>query len=198
MPVIGSGSEYQQVLKEAAEASQKPLEKMARDEALTPDDRTQLSTAASLFEGIVAYQPQGFAPYLALGMIYRGLNDSERAERSLRQALNNLPGNPSPEIKQTVAEVHYQLSRVLFDKKDYDGAIAEASTAEQSNPENADYPTAKAAALLQANRVSDAKKALEAALKLDPQNKRAQTLMKLVTKAASASSQPKAEDKSKP
>jgi len=180
VPVIGTANEYLTTLQDAENTSKDLLEKINRDEPLTLEDKTRLSKAASQFESLQAYEPGKPGPYIALGIIYRGLEQREIAERALNLCLQHLGGNTSPEFMQTAAEVHYQLSRVKFDSQKYDYALAEASSAIQSVPDNPAYLTARGAAYLQLKRYAEARKDLKAALKLDPNYTRASGLLKLL------------------
>jgi len=179
VPIIGDNNEYREVLAKADKESTDILQKISMDETLTSEDRTRLSKAASLWEGLIAYEPNKFSSYLALGMIYRGLDNPEVAERHFRQCLNLIPPSDDLAIVATVNEAHYQLSRALFDEKKYENAAAEASTAVQSDKDNPNYLTARASANIQLKNYDLAKADLKAALKLDPNHKRANSLIKL-------------------
>lgn len=180
VPIIGTGIEYNKILMQAEEMTKDVFEKINRDEELTFEDKAKLSKAASLFQGLRAFEPERPGPYIALGLIFRGLSQPKAAEEALNLCLRTLGGNTSPEFLATSAEVHYQLSRVMFDAQKFDNAIAEASTAIQAVPDNPAYLTARAAAYLQSKRIDEAKQDLKAALKLDPSFPRAKTLMRLI------------------
>lgn len=180
VPIIGHAGDYAPVLKKAEELSKGPLAKFANDEELTTEEKQSLIAASAQFEGLSRYQPSQFAPYLAKGMIFRAIGELELAERNLRQCLLNIPANDNPMIVETSAETHYQLSRVLFDSEKYEEALAEASTAVQGVPTNPNYLVARASAYAKLNKLDDAKKDLEEALKLDPEHKRGTGLAKLL------------------
>ena len=186
VPVIGHGGEYTQALAKAEELSKVGLEKINRDEELTAEDKQNLVAAASQFQGLVRYQPNLFAPYLALGMIERGLGNLEAAERDIKQCLLNIPASNEQAIQETAAEAHYQLSRVYFDQGKYDISLAEASTASETVDNNPNYLVGQASALAQLNRIPEAKKLLAKALKLDPEHRRAKGLNKLLNRPAGA------------
>ena len=181
-PVIGHGGEYAQVLAEAERLSREPLEKLTREEELTEEDKQALVKSAAQFQALVDYEPSKFAPYLALGMIYRGIGNLEKAEQMLRQCILNIPPSNEEAIHMTSAEAHYQLSRVLFDSGNYEQALAEASTAVESHGDNPNYYFGKASALVQLNREKEAKEALKIALKLDPNHRLATGLQKLLNR----------------
>lgn len=180
-PVIGHGGEYSQVLAEAERLSKEPLEKLTREEDLNESDKESLVKAAIQFQALVDYEPRQFAPYLALGMIYRGLGNLEKAEQMLKQCLLNIPATGGDAVKETSAEAHYQLSRVLFDAGKFEASLAEASTALESVKANPNYYYGQAAALAQLNREKEAIAALDQALKLDPEHLRANGLRKLLS-----------------
>jgi len=177
---ISNAGEYNQALGEAQKISQEALDKLSRDEPLTSQDRSNLSKADDLFISIIKYQPDLFAPWLARGMIYRGLNDPTYAEQMFQMCLRTIPPSKNPDVIATSAEAHYQLSRVYFDQHKYDNAIAEASTAIQTVANNPNYLTARAAAFMQKQRYDEAKKDLDDALKLMPDHKRAASLRRLL------------------
>jgi len=186
VPVLGNAGEYNKALADAESLSKIGLEKIAKDEELNADEKKNLVKAANLFEGLAAYETSNFAPHLALGMIYRGLGNLDVAERHLQQCLLNLPGTDTPEIKETAAEAHYQLARVLFDRQEFDNSLAEASTACDSSPSNPNYIVARASALLQLKREKEARVELDKALALDPENRRGLGLKKLLAKPSMA------------
>lgn len=180
VPVIGHAGDYGPVLKKAEELSSGPLAKFSNDEELTEAEKQSLIKATAQFEALARYQPTQFAPRLANGMIYRAIGDLDLAENNLRQCLANIPAKDDPAILETSAETHYQLSRVLFDKEKYEDALAEASTAIQGVPTNPNYLVARASAYAKLNKIDDAKKDLEDALKLDPEHKRGTGLSNLL------------------
>ncbi len=179
-PVIGHGGEYQQVLAEAERLSKGPLEKLSRDEDISESEKTELVKASAQFQALIDFEPGQFAPYLALGMIYRGVGNLEKAEQMLRQCLNNIPASSDQAVKDTSAEAHYQLARVLFDAQKFELSLAEASTAVQTVSDNPNYHYARGAALGQLNLKTEAKRALRDALRLDPDHRRANGLLKLL------------------
>lgn len=179
-PVIGHAGDYKIVLAEAERLSKEPLQKIANDEELTPQDMQSLTAASVQFQALVDFEPGLFAPHLALGMIYRSLGELETAERHLRQCLNNIPASVEDAIRATVAETHYQLSRVLFDRGKYKDAVSEATTAIKAEPHNPNYFAGRASALAQLDQRVEAKKDLRQALSLDPHHKRAKGLLKLL------------------
>lgn len=186
VPVLGNPGEYNKALADAESLSKIGMEKIAKDEELNADEKKNLVKAANLFEGLAAYETTNFAPHLALGMIYRGLGNLDVAERHLQQCLLNLPGADTPDVRETAAEAHYQLARVLFDRQEFDKSLAEASTACESSPSNPNYIVARASALLQLKREEDARVELGKALALDPENRRGLGLKKLLAKPSTA------------
>ena len=177
---ITSEAEYRSTLARAEELSRDGLQKINLDEELTEMDRANLSEAATEFEALVAFKPDQFAPHLALGMVYRGLGNPGAAERNLKECLRKLPKEESLPVKATKNEAHYQLSRILTDKGDYREALAEVEIAALSDPQNPNYEVGRASALAQLGRKSEAISALDRALKLDPQHRRARGLRKLL------------------
>jgi tetratricopeptide (TPR) repeat protein len=186
VPVIAHQGDYDTALRKAEELSRDGLQKINLDEELTVDDKTNLTSAAAQFEGLVAFEPKLFAPHLALGMIYRGLGNLDSAEKNLRQCLTNLPEDKTEPVRATANEAHYQLSRVLFDKGDFNGALDEANKAVKGDRLNPNYFVGQASALAQLNRKADAIRSLNAALKLDPEHRRARGLMNLLSRSAGA------------
>jgi len=177
---IVNEDEYKSSLAKAEGLSRDGLQKLNLDEELSESDKANLAEAATEFEALVSYKADQFAPHLALGMIYRGLGNKDAAEKNLRQCLENLPTEDSLAVRATKNEAHYQLSRVLVDKGDFHGALAEAEVAADADPQNPNYQVGKASALAQLDRKPEAIKALDHALKLDPNHKRARGLKKLL------------------
>lgn len=180
VPVIGHSGDYNIALSRAEELSKGPLAKLANDDELTEADKQALIGASAQFQGIINYRPTAFAPHLANGMIYRALGNLEKAEQHLKQCIVNIPATEDEVIRDTSAEAHYQLSRVYFDQEKYELALAEASSAIETTPNNPNYLTARASAFAQLEQLPEAKKDLEQALILDPDHKRASGLKKLL------------------
>jgi Flp pilus assembly protein TadD len=177
---IGNEDDYKSSLAKAEELSRDGLQKLNLDEELSESEKANLAEAATEFEALVSYKADQFAPHLALGMIYRGLGNKDAAEKNLRQCLENLPEEDSLPVRATKNEAHYQLSRVLVDKGDFQGALVEAAVAADADPQNPNYQVGKASALAQLDRKPEAIRALDHALKLDPNHKRARGLKKLL------------------
>lgn len=180
MPVIGQGGDYNKVLAEAESLSKVGLQKIANDEELTARDRKDLTAAAAQFQGLVAFEPTKFAPYLALGMIYRGLGNLEEAERMLKQCVNNIPKSTDPAIIQTAAETKSQLSKALLAQGKSEDALTEANLAVETDRQNPSYLVTRASALIELKRMEEAKADLEEALRMDPSLTRASGMLKLI------------------
>ncbi|MBC8065139.1 MAG: hypothetical protein H7Y17_09940 [Chlorobia bacterium] len=180
MPIIGSDGDYKQVLADAERLSSSGLQKIANDEEISAKDRADLTAASAQFQGLIAFEPGKFAPYLALGMIYRGLGNLEDSERMLKQCLNNLPKSTDPAIVQTAAEAKSQLSKVLLAQGKSEDALTEANLAVETDRQNPSYLVTRASALIQLKRMEEAKADLKEALKMDPTLTRASGMLRLI------------------
>lgn len=180
VPLIRSEQEYQQTLQEAQRLAVPALSAVDLGNEPTPIQRADLETAEKMYEGIVAYKPTAFGPHATAGRIDQVLGDADRAIVHFQQAMLNKPANPSADTRHVIAVTHYFFSLALFDRQLYGDAAAEARIALLTDPKNPDFLTALASALLQKGTKDGAETAVQKALAIKPDHKRAKQLDGLI------------------
>jgi tetratricopeptide (TPR) repeat protein len=185
VPLISNVSQYNDTLRRAVDLSKGPLEAYDLGDELTAGQLNDLREAARLYDGVDLFWPTKFAPYLPAGKIYYILGDQELAQERLQQCIENAPLEQDPSVRgvvnATVYEAHYSLSLVKFALGDYKAAYAEANIAASGVPNSANYLAARASAAVQLKKVAEARKDVEQALKLDPNNKKSLQLQTLLS-----------------
>lgn len=179
-PIYRTVAEATQGSQEAAALSVAPLEAFFNGSTLTEKQLDDLRSADRLMTGVIAFDPNYYQAYVAVGRIQFAIGDYDQAELALREAVRLAPESPDAEGKMIEAETHYLLSRTVFEKRLYAVAIDEAEIAIALAPENVDNLTARAAALIQVGKPEEAAEDLKHVLDHQPQHHRANQLRKLL------------------
>lgn len=146
---------------------------------LDETDRDGLGKSALLFEAMAAYKPANFAPRYGAGKTYYALGRYEEAAQSLRQALANARLGTSHDLDMGIAEAHRTLSETYTAQDKLEEGLQEAD-ASLAIVETPSALAARAAALIQLQRVDEADAALRKALQMDREHPRSLTLRKLI------------------
>lgn len=179
-PVYTSDSEYYDKLNEVEKLSKPIYEKADRNEPLTEDDKIKLKDALVIFKALHEFRPTAFTLPFALGKGHQILGDDETALQYFRQTEAQLIGSPGDLERATLAEARYLSVDSLIRLGETEAALEAARLAVDFNSRSANYYAALASAQLQMKRRSEAKKSLEAALRIDPHNARAIRLGQLL------------------
>jgi len=123
-------------------------------------DEGEFAGAVSALRSVIQLDPKLAQAHLFLGITLRKMGDRDGAVDALRRAL------ASARDSRARAGARTELSGVLLDKGDLDGAIAEAEGAISEDPKFARAPLALARARLRQARVPEARAALRRALEL--------------------------------
>jgi len=189
--IFNNDSEYKIAVDKAKDLVEKPLERYDSGETLTAAELSALEEGAKLYEAANRFRPTDVMPYFMAGKTYQALGENEVAEERSRQAIYNgqaslesmrSTGDPKQisAIQLTLADAHYIRSMALFGMKDFDGARDEADQATRMNPNAPAYHVAAARAYLELRQLPTASAEIKIALSLDPNNKLAKQLAKLI------------------
>jgi tetratricopeptide (TPR) repeat protein len=181
--VVRTPDDLNHAVEDAEKLSKDPLQRFVEDKPLSAKDKNDLLHAAAILQGIVAYEPTAVNPLLGLGLTYRALEQDENAEMYFQRVVDLAGPSSTDEAKLAVAESRYNLALILIQRREYDKARELAAEAVAAAPNSANYHAALAEAFLQLDRKSDAVIEIRVALNLDPTNKRALRLKKLVDAA---------------
>lgn len=184
-PILTDGTRYNEALKKSEDLTLDRIHRFDAGESMTPEDKIPLMEAVKLTDGLSLVNPTEFAPYYLSGRLYVMLDDYENADERLHQCLLNGKNLTGKEAQLTLVDAHYLRSIALVGLKQYAAAFDEANRAVVSIPNSPSYLVARGSALLQLSRIPEAKKDIEAALKLDPTHVRALQLQKLLNVPAS-------------
>ncbi len=180
MPVIATGSEFQEVLVKVEKLSRPVFEKADSGIVLEEADNKNLRESIRLFKGLVAFNPDIPTLFLGLGKAHQLLGENKSALENFAMAARGLGNISDLATKQTLAEVQY-LSAISFERqKQYPEAKMVAEKATELVPESSNYWTVLASTEMQLKEIAACKKHLEKALKLDPANKRARYLLRMI------------------
>ncbi len=182
-PTIRTTAEAADYLKKAELISTAPLEKADRGDVLTDNDKDNLREAANIFDGLIAFSPAQYANYFGAGKMRFALNEYERSFNLMQQAITLAPPpntKPSQDVIEMVAEAHYVSSECLVAMQRFAEAAEAARLACQWIPTSANYVAAQASAELQLKDEDKARMLVIKALGIDPKNKRALQLAKLL------------------
>lgn len=124
-------------------------------------------------ENSVRLDPKAVEPYYVLGVAYRGLKDTARAEKAFAKAAAT-PGA----FGDVYREVFFDLGQVRMELKDYKGAVKAFTDALDNGPEATYVALALADAAHKAGDDKLAKEEYLAVLGYDPENKEAEKALK--------------------
>lgn len=187
--VVRSDVEFSTIDARAKAKAKEPLEKFAREEELTDEDRKALEEARRDARSLVAYRPNAIPPNVFLGYINQALGENEEAIMALRQVLANQPPNPEGEMRYLITDVHRIIAACLFDLKRYEESAAEFDRAIALSPERLEIKMELAQVLIQLEQYSRAEFLLDEVLAEDPSNARADAMKRFIRQAQSGGSE---------
>lgn len=180
IPIIRNGETFNRVLAEAEEHSREILERYDRDEELSEADRKELEEAKLKFEGLIGFQPQGFALHFGMAKVLQALNEHETALQGFERAIALAPPQGSEDVRRTVAEAHGQIARSCIFLGRYAEASEAANRALAMYPRNPDYLSYLASAALELGDNKFARETLDKALRIDAEHLRSRRLRRFL------------------
>lgn len=142
-----------------------------------------LKEANRLIDGLIAFQPDKYGPYILKGLVLRALGDDEAAGRALAQGVLQAPSTPSPDDRLALARLYDLMAQIEFDKQEYSNAEKSASKAIELAPNDPEALVTAASVQIQLGRPKKAEPLLQKALKTSPNHPKATSLLKLVKMA---------------
>ena len=182
-PVLRDSKEYEQTLISVRQLTEAPFQVVQDGDTLSDDQRSDLQEANRLIDGLIAFQPDKYGPYILKGLVLRALGDSEAASRALSQGVLQAPSTPSPDDRLALARLYDLMAQIDFDKGDFSNAEKSASKAIGLAPEDPEVLVTAASVQIQLGRPKSAEPLLQKALKLSPNHPKATNLLKLVKMA---------------
>ena len=184
---ILTDDEYERDFNQMTDLSKDRLAAYDANRPLSPDDMAKLRQAGDLVDRLDAYRPLMASFYFLSGKIHHVLGEDDIAEERFRQCVLGIdrqmadqPQN-APLLRVTGAEAAYQLSLLLINRRDFKGALEQATLAVAADPQTSRYHTARGSALNELRRTDEAKQELKTALRLDPKNSRAAGLLRFIS-----------------
>lgn len=184
---ITGDAEYQATLTKVQDLTEPRIKAYDAGQPLTSDDKAKLREAGGLVNRMAAYNPTYSLLFFVGGKIHHILGEDDVAEQNFRQCTFNAPDNITRDpqhadaIRLTAAEAAYQLSLLMMARGDVKEGFEEADAAVKAVPQSSDYHTARASALNELRRTDEARKELATALKLNPNNTRAKSLLGFIS-----------------
>lgn len=160
-----------------------PKLEQGEDAKVSPDDRKAFEQALSLYEGMIAWDPQRFAAYFGAGTVNWALGNYDRALERMQGFLLNSPSNPPEEVRVMMADAHYVMAMSYYGKQDWLAAENEITQAIEAYPEVPNYLALRASTRIQRKDVQGAREDIRAALKVDPAHPRSLQVMGLLEAA---------------
>lgn len=172
--IIESEEQYNYALSQVSQMTPGAVSKFNMGIELEQPDKDAAKKGALIFDSMNAFRPDMTAGLFEAGLLYYLSGDTDTALSRLQQAIAdesqpvNLKAGTKAALNAVIADCHHMLSVIAFDRHDYTKAADEANIALHSSPPRESYYFARAQAEVQLNRISDAKKDLKEALKLNP------------------------------
>lgn len=181
VPVVQSTGQYDALLEDARKLSEGPLIKFEQREKLSDSELTDLEKSYDIFQGLSEFNPTIYANFVAMGKIQRALGHDVPAMQNYQQALNLRPLQITNEDKLVLAECSAEIARILILNQRYGDAESMAHDAIEDAPKNATYYALLAGIKVQQKDIETAKKILDEAFKIDPENSEAKAIQTLIT-----------------
>lgn len=179
IPLIRTGSEFNQVRDEAQKLAEPIFLKYREPGEYTAKEKSDLKRALNLFEGLIGFQSNAYPLFMGSGRAAYLLGKNDLAIDRLRRCIQ-LSAPTDAASRVTAAEAYYLGSRIYESEPDFPSARQAALQAVKLMPRSPDYLSQLASCQIQMNEVAEASKNLRSALAVDPGHPRAKALQKLL------------------
>lgn len=179
-PIVANVAAYEKAIKDSQALSKTGMAKFESGEALDPDDKVAIQKAIDKLEGAVKFNPTRFTTYSIIGKLNLALEKDTEAEQAFLQAINLVPIDITKEEKIVMASTHADLARMAILRTQYGPAELYAQKAVEFAPNLTIGYTTLARVRIQQNRIPEAKKLIEKAFELNPQDLETRDLIKLI------------------
>ncbi len=187
---IASPTQMRDVQAKARELSLRPLQKHQAGVELTEADLRSLRSALELISPLADSTGSEFGPSALAGMISVALGDDVAAKTYLQRALAKAPDTDSPEVTQTLGELHAELADVELRAGNLEVAERQARMANEAFPNNADYLALQASIAYELEKRDEARELVDRALSLVPDHRRANALRLFMGSGAKPAASP--------
>lgn len=182
IPVIASGAEYTDLLSKAEGLSKDALAKYEAGQPLDEKDKKQLREAHDIFEGLIAFNPEGFGPYFGAAKIYDALGKPDLAAPYYQSFLQYGPPRPTADVQRLNAEAYYCLG-IYFESQGEFEKVADAAEKAFRLYREPDYLALIASVRFRDGRIKEARDFVDEALAKQPGHPRATQLNALIEAA---------------
>ncbi len=179
-PIYRTVDDYNQALAQVEELTKTPFEEMHEGYPVSKNEKEDLRRASRLIEGLIAFKADTYGLYILKGLSLRGLDDDKGAEIAFKQGLALAPESLTADDYDALGRIHDELALLYEARNDFAQAEIHADKAVEMLKTEPSILTDAAGVKLQLKKLSDARKLIDAALKEQPQYKRALDLKKLI------------------
>ncbi|MBS1708179.1 MAG: tetratricopeptide repeat protein [Armatimonadetes bacterium] len=153
--------------------------KLLADEPLDESDKSNAERALPIVASVIEFSPNQPAYFVLRARCQWVLGKTDEAKKSLEQAVSiqDQLHTAEPVLE---AEAHHDLARLAILDNKWDDAGREAQKALTLFPDDSRYLTTNASVLLQTKDIAGARAAATKALKADPQNSVALSMLKMI------------------
>ncbi|MCH8979544.1 MAG: hypothetical protein IH945_09935 [Armatimonadetes bacterium] len=168
---IHNAVQYNEGLATVRELTEGPIVAFNAGQSLGPEETQALEEGREVAKRLTAYEPRAFGPAFLLANIEQALGDAEEAGRNYHQALLLIPKNTGdPSLRQTEAHIRFNLGRHYFNRNEFLKAEQYADEALVLQHNSSLYHTSAAQIKMRLQKRADARRLVEHALEIDPED----------------------------
>lgn len=182
--LIRDNEQYISTLSQVADLTRGPFAAVHDGHPVSESERRDLLKAEKMIDALIAYKPDNYGPYILKGLTMRALDRPKEAERAYKQGLLYTPETLRTEDKIAVSQVHDEIATLYFEQQNYAAAEEHADKAVSLSSDNPSVLANAASVKIQLSKLDEARKLLNQAAKLDPNDARTKQLLRLIDPAA--------------
>ncbi|MCH7945532.1 MAG: hypothetical protein IIC73_05890 [Armatimonadetes bacterium] len=174
---IQNPAQYNAGLTTVRELTGGPIRAHDAGRALSGEQTMALEEAREVARRLTAYEPRAFGPAFLLANIEQALGNADEAGRNYHQALLLIPKDTGDQnLRQTEAHIQFKLGQHYYNRNEFSKAemYADAALALQHN--SSLYHTAAARIKMRLDKRAEARRLVEHALEIDPEDAAAKEL----------------------
>ena len=180
-PVYRNIGEYQEALTKVKDLTREPFEAAHEGFPISERERGNLKEAEIMIEGLIAYKPDNYAPWILKGLTLRTLGKLHEATEAFIQGIRLAPQDPKGDEAQAIARIYDELGTIYFEQHEFQKAEQYGDYAVKLFPDEPSILTNAASIKVELKKTKDAQEYLKRALAKAPNYQRALSLQKLIS-----------------